>query len=228
MRQHAGVFAANFSSNLLWQNCFAPKKSASCAEPRRVAAGILDVCQGGATMGLRQTRLLRRMFSYARWPKRPAFVCGEGCRSREGQKPLPHGKKRIPAPVTRGGQGRPPLQSKTGTAQNGTSRTPSPTKSQGVCAKGRAEASAPTRQNRSRAKRDVGDAVPYEITRGVCNGRAEASAPARQNRNRAKRDVEDAVPYTLCHCEERSDAAIRSPQPKETDSRASDAVTGAE
>ena len=51
MRQHAGVFAANFSSNLLWQNCFAPKKSASCAEPRRVAAGILDVCQGGATMG---------------------------------------------------------------------------------------------------------------------------------------------------------------------------------
>ena len=69
MRQHAGVFAANFSSNLLWQNCFAPKKSAFCAEPRRVAAGILDVCQGGATMGLRQTRLLRRMFSYARRPK---------------------------------------------------------------------------------------------------------------------------------------------------------------
>ena len=68
MRQHAGVFAANFSSNLLWQNCFAPKKSASCAEPRRVAAGILDVCQGGATTGLRKTRLLRRMFSYARRP----------------------------------------------------------------------------------------------------------------------------------------------------------------
>ena len=69
MRQHAGVFAANFSSNLLWQNCFAPKKSAFCAEPRRVAAGILDVCQGGATTGLRETRLLRRMFSYVRRPK---------------------------------------------------------------------------------------------------------------------------------------------------------------
>ena len=69
MRQHAGVFTANFSSNLLWQNCFAPKKSAFCAEPRRVAAGILDVCQGGATTGLRETRLLRRMFSYARRPK---------------------------------------------------------------------------------------------------------------------------------------------------------------
>ena len=43
-----------------------------------------------------------------------------------------------------------------------------------------------------------------------------------------QRDVEDAVPYTLCHCEERSDAAIRFPQPEETDSRASDRVTGAE
>ena len=77
MRQHAGVFAANFSSNLLWQNCFAPKKSAFCAEPRRTAAGRLDVCQGGATMGLRQTRLLRRMFSYARRPNgRSFFVYG--------------------------------------------------------------------------------------------------------------------------------------------------------
>ena len=77
MRQHVGVFAANFSSNLLWQNCFAPKKSAFCAEPRRVAAGILDVCQGGATTGLRQTRLLRRMFSYARRPNgRSFFVYG--------------------------------------------------------------------------------------------------------------------------------------------------------
>ena len=74
MRQHAGVFAANFSSNLLWQNCFAPKKSAFCAEPRRVAAGILDVCQGGATMGLRETRLLRRMFSYVRRPKGFLFL----------------------------------------------------------------------------------------------------------------------------------------------------------
>ena len=33
------------------------------------------------------------------------------------------------AAVIQGGQGRPPLQSKTGTAQNGTSRTPSPTHS---------------------------------------------------------------------------------------------------
>ena len=75
MRQHAGVFAANFSSNLLWQNCFAPKKCAFCAEPRRAAAGILDVCQGGATTGLRETHLLRRMFSYARRPKGVLFLC---------------------------------------------------------------------------------------------------------------------------------------------------------
>ena len=122
------------------------------------------------------------------------------------------------AAVIRGGQSRPPLQSKTGTARNGTSRTPSPTHSviarseatrQSVlpCPKkriptpvtrslvrndsaarrrvggthgsrptgcgghpGRTGSSAPTRQNRNRAKRDVEDAVPYEITRGVCKG----------------------------------------------------------
>ena len=46
--------------------------------------------------------------------------------------------------------------------------------------------------------------------------------------NRAKRDGGDGVPYTLCHCEERSDAAIRSPQPEKPDSRAGDTVTGSE
>ena len=59
-------------------------------------------------------------------------------------------------------------------------------------------------------------------------GRTGSSAPTKQNKNRAKRDVGDGVPYTLCHCEERSDAAIRSPQPEETDSHASDTVTGSE
>ena len=69
IRQYGEIFSADFISKIHWQNCFAPKKSAFCAEPRRAAAGILDVCQGGATMGLRETRLLRRMFSYARRPK---------------------------------------------------------------------------------------------------------------------------------------------------------------
>ena len=81
------------------------------------------------------------------------------------------------AAIIQGGRRHPPLQGRTGTAQNGTLRTPSPT---------------------------MGDT------------------------NRAKRDGGDGVPYTLCHCEERSDAAIRSPQPKKTDSHASDTVTGAE
>lgn len=67
-------FAANFNSNLLWQNCCAPKKSAFRAEPRRAAAGIPDVWQGGTTMGLRETRLLRRMVSYARRPQAAALV----------------------------------------------------------------------------------------------------------------------------------------------------------
>ena len=99
MRQHVGVFAANFSSNLLWQNCFAPKKSASCAEPRRVAAGILDVCQGGATTGLRETRLLRRMFSYARRPNFP-FSCKGPVSAKGG------------AARRRGGCGHPPLRNR--------------------------------------------------------------------------------------------------------------------
>ena len=32
-----------------------------------------------------------------------------------------------------------------------------------------------------------------------------------QSRATLRRDVGDAVPYTPCHCEERSDAAIRFP-----------------
>ena len=98
MRQHAGVFAANYSSNLLWQNCFAPKKSAFCAEPRRVAAGILDVCQGGATTGLRQTRLLRRMFSCARRPNGCSFFV-YGTSGRCGISPY----GRFAAPLCRAG-----------------------------------------------------------------------------------------------------------------------------
>ena len=202
------------------------------------------------------------------------------------------------AAVIQGGQGRPHLQSNTGTVQNGTSRTPSPTHSVIAWSKATRQSVLPCPKRRipapvctpralasrralawndsaarwerrdtwvppygvrrsSRAGRGV---RPYKAKQEPCEtgrrrrrplhtlfragsggthgsrhtgcgghpGRAEASAPTRQNRNRAKRDVEDAVPYTLCHCEERSDAAIRSPQPKETDSRAGDTVTGSE
>ena len=42
---------------------------------------------------------------------------------------------------------------------------------------GRTGSSAPTKQNRNRAKRDVEDAVPYEITRGVCKGAGRGVRP---------------------------------------------------
>ena len=102
MRQHVGVFAGNFSSNLLWQNCFAPKKCAFCAEPRRAAAGILDVCQGGATTGLRETRLLRRMFSYARRPVGAVLSLHDSCPAVGADDPVrPNGAKRCHSePVT--------------------------------------------------------------------------------------------------------------------------------
>ena len=55
-------------------------------------------------------------------------------------------------------------------ARNGTPGTPSPTKGQGGpalrVARGRTEPSAPTLRNKTRAERDVGDAVPYERARG--------------------------------------------------------------
>ena len=74
------------------------------------------------------------------------------------------------------------------------------------------------------------DPTKRRIPTPVCTPRALASRRALA-RNDRERDVEDAVPYTLRHCEEypkgtcfaaRSDAAIRSPRHKETDSRAGD------
>ena len=193
------------------------------------------------------------------------------------------------AAVIQGGQGRPPIQGRTGAVRSGTSRTPSPTHS--VIARSEATRQSvlpspkrriPAPVTRSQARNDSAPrwerrdtwVPPYGVRRssradrvvrpykakqeprktgrrgrrplhtlfragsggthgsrptrcGGHPGRTGASAPTRQNRNRAKRDVGDAVPYTICHGEERSDAAIRSPQPKETDSRASDTVTGA-
>ena len=132
------------------------------------------------------------------------------------------------AAVIQGGQGRPPLQSRTRTAQNGTSRTPSPTHSviarseatrQSVLPSPKRRISAPVTRSLSRndsapRRRDGGTHGSRPTGCGGHPGRTDASAPTRQNRSRAKRDVGDAVPYTLCHCEERSDAAIRSPSPK--------------
>ena len=50
---------------------------------------------------------------------------------------------------------------------------------------GRTESSAPTKWDKNHAKRDVEDAVPYEMIGGVHTGRTESSAPTKQNKNRA-------------------------------------------
>ena len=77
---------------------------------------------------------------------------------------------RIPTPVTRGGQGRPPLQGRTGTVRNGTTRTPSPTHS--VIARSEA-----TRQSvlPSPKKR-----IPAPVTRSLARN---GSAPRRERRD---------------------------------------------
>ena len=244
---------------------------------------------------------------------------------RRGRRPLRNHK----GYVQRGGQRRPPLQGRTRTAQNGTSRTPSPTHSviarseatrqsvlpspkrripAPVCTpralasrralarndsaarwerrdtwippygvrrssragrgirpyNGTAGAACPTHSviARSEATRQSvlpspKKRIPEPVTRSLARndsaarwerrdtwvppyGVRRSSRAGRRGRRPLQRDVvpqghlfrcaprQDAVPYTLCHCEERSDAAIRSPQPKETDSHASDTVTGAE
>ena len=69
--------------------------------------------------------------------------------------------------MTRGGQRRPPLQSRTGTVRNGTSRTPSPTKSQGGCAMGGQSRPPLQTRNDSAARWERRDtwAPPYGVRR---------------------------------------------------------------
>ena len=99
------------------------------------------------------TRSLARNDSAARWERRDTWVPPYGVRrsSRAGGGIRPYKAKQEPRKtgrrgrrplrnhkgcVQRGGQRRPPLQGRTGAVRNGTSGTPSPTKSQGVCAMG--------------------------------------------------------------------------------------------
>ena len=42
IRQYGEIFSTDFISKIHWQNCFAPKKSKFCAEPRRGGAGMLS------------------------------------------------------------------------------------------------------------------------------------------------------------------------------------------
>ena len=115
------------------------------------------------------------------------------------------------AAVTHGGQGRPPLQSKTGTARSGTSRTPSPTHSviarseatrQSVLPSPKRRIPEPVTRSLARndsaaRRRDGGTHGSRPTGCGGHSGRTGSSAPTKQNKNRAKRDVEDAVPYEI-------------------------------
>ena len=69
--------------------------------------------------------------------------------------------------------------------------------------------------------------APTNGSADVLTGRRDTRVPPYRVRRfyGAARDVH---PDEIGHCEERSGAAIRSPQPKETDSHASDTVTGSE
>ena len=183
---------------------------------------------------------------------RPYKAKQEPCKmGRRGRRPLRNHK----GYVQRGGQRRPPLQGRTRTAQNGTSRTPSPTHSviarseatrQSVLPSPKRRIPAPVctpralASRRALARNDSAARWERRDTWVPPYGVRRSSRAGRRGRRPLQRDVvpqghlfrcaprQDAVPYTLCHCEERSDAAIRSPQPKETDSHASDTVTGAE
>ena len=123
------------------------------------------------------------------------------------------------AAVIQGGQSRPPLQGRTGTAQNGTAGTACPTKSQGVCAmggqrrpplqgrtgtaqNGTSRTPSPTHSVPRWERRDTW-VPPYGVRRSYrtdrvvrpYNGTSRTPSPTMGDTNRAKRDVEDGVPY---------------------------------
>ena len=199
------------------------------------------------------TRSLARNDSAARWERRDTWVPPYGVRrsSRADRVVRPYKAKQDPCKTGR--RGRRPLRLGTRTVRSGTAGTACPThfviaRSEATrqsvlpCPKRRIPAPVTrslARNNSAARRRDGGTHGSRPTGCGGHPGRTESSAPTKQNRSRAKRDVEDAVPYdgghepcktgrrggvpyTLCHCEERSDAAIRSSQPKETDFHTSD------
>ncbi|WP_206538567.1 hypothetical protein, partial [Oscillibacter sp. ER4] len=68
IRQYGEIFSTDFISKIHWQNCFAPKKSKFCAEPRRGGAGMLS---HGKTA---QRRSQCKIFSFTAH----VFLCGAG------------------------------------------------------------------------------------------------------------------------------------------------------
>ena len=123
----------------------ATRQSVLPSPKRRIPA---PVCTPRA---LASRRALARNDSAPRWERRDTWVPPYGGRRSSRADRVVRPYKAEQEPCETGRRGRRPLRN-----------------NKGVCAKGRTEASATTRQNRSHAKRDVGDAVPYGITRGVC------------------------------------------------------------
>ena len=74
-----GDFSADFISKIHWQNCFAPKKSKFCAEPRRGGAGMLSHGKTAQRRSQCKICLLRRMFSYVEPAKTVLFHSIKRC-----------------------------------------------------------------------------------------------------------------------------------------------------
>lgn len=74
-----GDFLADFISKIHWQNCFAPKKSKFCAEPRRGGAGMLSHGKTAQRRSQCKICLLRRMFSYVEPAKTVLFHSIKRC-----------------------------------------------------------------------------------------------------------------------------------------------------
>ena len=73
IRQYGEIFSTDFISKIHWQNCFAPKKSKFCAEPRRGGAGMLSHGKTAQRRSQCKICLLRRMFSYVEPAKTVLF-----------------------------------------------------------------------------------------------------------------------------------------------------------
>ena len=162
---------------------------------------------------LASRRALARNDSAPRWERRDTWVPPYGVRrsSRADRVVRPYKAEQEPCETER--RGRRPLRWGTRTVRSGTSRTPSPTHSviarseatrQSVLPSPKRRIPAPVtrslvRNDSAARRRDGGTHGSRPTGCGDHPGRAEASAPTRQNRNRAKRDVEDAVPYDGGH-----------------------------
>ncbi len=74
IRQYRALFAADFISNIHWQNCFAPEKDKFCAGSRRGDEGMLTHGKSAQQRYPCKICLLRRVFSYVE-PAKGSLFC---------------------------------------------------------------------------------------------------------------------------------------------------------